>query len=55
MSDKRKAMGSRKIVVRPVSKSAAERLAKRERAIGIDENDAAARWLAAHDPEKVSK
>jgi hypothetical protein len=35
---------------RPLSRQAVERLAKREASIGVEPDDEAAKWLAAHDP-----
>jgi hypothetical protein len=35
---------------RRLTERGAQRLAERERAIGLDPEDGAARWLAEHDP-----
>jgi hypothetical protein len=35
---------------RPLTRRGAERLGERERSVGIDPDDEAARWLAEHDP-----
>jgi hypothetical protein len=36
---------------RPVSRRRAERLGERERQLGLDPEDEAARWLEEHDPK----
>lgn len=36
---------------RPLSSRGARKLGERERDVGIDGNDEAARWLREHDPE----
>ena len=38
---------------RPLSSRGAEKLGERERAVGLDPEDEAARWLAEHDPPPV--
>jgi hypothetical protein len=40
---------------RDVTRGAAERLGKRERAVGLDPDDDAAKWLAEHDPPPPSE
>jgi len=35
---------------RPLTSRGAQKLGERERAVGLDPDDAAARWLAEHDP-----
>ena len=35
---------------RPLSSEGAKKLAERERAVGLEADDEAARWLAEHDP-----
>jgi hypothetical protein len=35
-----------------VNRRRAEKLGERERAVGIDPDDEAARWLREHDPER---
>ena len=39
------------VAKRRLTERGAQRLGKRERAVGIDAEDEAARWLAEHDPE----
>jgi hypothetical protein len=36
---------------RPLTRRGAEKLGERERAAGLDPEDAAAKWLEDHDPE----
>ena len=35
---------------RPITSRGAQKLGERERAVGLDPEDEAARWLAEHDP-----
>ncbi|MGE5689087.1 MAG: hypothetical protein ACM33B_00865 [Pseudomonadota bacterium] len=35
---------------KPIGREGAKRMSERERAAGLDPDDAAARWLAEHDP-----
>jgi hypothetical protein len=35
---------------RPISRRHAEKLGERERSVGVDPDDEAARWLQEHDP-----
>jgi len=35
---------------RPISRQKVARMREREAAVGLDADDAAARWLAEHDP-----
>jgi hypothetical protein len=35
---------------RPISSEGAKKMAEREREVGLDRDDDAARWLAEHDP-----
>jgi hypothetical protein len=35
---------------RPLTTRGVEKLTERERAVGVDPDDEAARWLAEHDP-----
>jgi hypothetical protein len=36
---------------RPITRRGAEKLGEREREVGLDPEDEAARWLAEHDPK----
>lgn len=36
---------------RPLSRRSVEKRSERERAVGLDPGDAAARWLEEHDPK----
>ena len=36
---------------RPLTRKGAEKLGERERAVGLDPDDEAARWLEEHDPK----
>jgi len=35
---------------RPLTRKGAEKRAERERTVGLEQDDAAARWLEEHDP-----
>jgi hypothetical protein len=40
---------------RPLTSRGAERVGERERAVGLDPDDEAARWLEEHDPKPEPK